>query len=118
MMWQVITYTVAVSLAVSLIGLCEEKLAVMRDLPRRFFWAFTMVLSIAWPLGMMLWTQPAGTSAPPAHELAIQAPLAAPMVTDGTLLAPVPLEKQPTDATQPARRWKLALPSDRALVVT
>ncbi len=122
MMWQVITYTVAVSLAVSLIGLCEERLAVMRDLPRRFFWAFTMVLSIAWPLGMMLQVQPAAVSAQPVPVVTTQAPATQAQVTGVATNAPVqfaPLtrEQQPTTAVKPPPRWHLPQPSNRAFVM-
>lgn len=58
MMWQVMGYAMGVAAALSLVGYCQERLAVMRNLPRRWVWPLTMVLSVAWAAGFMLRAEP------------------------------------------------------------
>lgn len=80
MMWQVMLYAIAVASAVSVMGYCEERLAVMRDIPRRWVWPLTMVISVLWVAGAMLWSGPADVAptelavvVTPAGELQVEA---------------------------------------------
>ena len=53
-MLQVFGYAIAVAAALTLVGLAEARLSFMRIMPRRLFWVLALVLSIAWPLAMLL----------------------------------------------------------------
>jgi len=96
-MLQIFVYALAVAAALSLVGLAEARLAMMRDMPRRFFWVLAMVLSIAWPLGLLLWNRPAPVAVlqePAAFAQPQAAPIALP---EGQGTAPASANTAPVE---------------------
>lgn len=116
MMLHVIGYTAAVAAVLGVVGLCEEKLAAMRHMPRRFAWAVTMVLSILWPLLWMLWVQPAAAVAPPVQEVVAERPAAATVAPAGMASQVLSSTEALPASAEPSKRWSLPLPSDRSLL--
>lgn len=119
-MWQVLLYTLGISVALSLAGFCGERLSSMLGRSKRFIWAAAMLLSILWPLGMMLSARPlpppvlvAAQSGVPAQAVTLDVPAA-------RMATPVPLAMEPEAAAgMPARtqkKWREWLPSDRLLL--
>jgi beta-lactamase regulating signal transducer with metallopeptidase domain len=115
-MWQVMLYTIGVAIALSLAGYCEERLAIMRDLPRRWVWPLTMVLSIAWAVAGILWVGPAVRSSPDLPVVAAaQAPLVSPDTTSSAVLSDAIALLTPVAAHDTMSvRWNP--PSDRTLL--
>ncbi|HUG72350.1 MAG TPA: M56 family metallopeptidase [Steroidobacteraceae bacterium] len=91
-MWQVMIYANAVALALSLVGHCEERLAAMGKLARRYIWPLTMVLSLSWAAAGVLWwgkatpATPASFAAAPALQLASAAQEGGRLETDSTVV--------------------------------
>jgi beta-lactamase regulating signal transducer with metallopeptidase domain len=132
MMLQVIAYALGISIALSLAAFCAERLSAMLARPRRFLWAATMVLSILWPLGMMLWTKPAEVTDPAAAMAGLRQTAAAPVEQSVPVATAPPRARVPQagagpsartqNATQapmraPEDRWTLRLPTDRMLLL-
>lgn len=68
-MWQLMVYAVGIAAALGVAGWCLERLALARDLPRRWVWPLTMVLSIAWTVSGVLRVGPAAGTASPAPPI-------------------------------------------------
>jgi bla regulator protein blaR1 len=119
-MWQIITYAFAVSAALSLLGFCEEKLAIMLGKPRRFIWALSIVISIVWPLAAITMSRPAtvaasmivNTSAPPTAAPELSAVAGQPL--EATAVRPA---RPNSTAAKPAASLSLRPPSDRTVLV-
>lgn len=111
-MLQVMMYAVAVTAALSLMGYCEERLAFMREMPRRWVWAVTMALSIIFPLAGMLWVGPAVRAAPElpvAFQPSPSSPASAfASGASSPLLYPV--------STEEVQGYHLSPPSDQTLL--
>ncbi len=107
MMFQIMVYAGAVAVALSVAGLCLERLAGLRGLPSRTVWMVTILFSVLFPIAMIV----------RAHPPAIQ-------VSYSTLGAPEtdrPLTSSPTLRSETASiegksRWKFTPPSDSQLI--
>jgi len=103
MMLHIMAYAVAVTAALTVVGHCLERLAGLHRLSRRMAWITTMVVSVLFPLGMMLGARVAATH----HHTAAHsqtAPLPATAATPPAAADQVPI-------------WKLAAPSDSQIIV-
>jgi beta-lactamase regulating signal transducer with metallopeptidase domain len=110
MMLQIIVYTVAVATALSVVGLCLERLAGLQGQPRRAAWIAAMLLSVLLPAAMI-------SFAPSAAVEAIAVPVAesqaTPTPAQATLAA---AQSTPATGAPPQAAWKLPRPSDRQLI--
>ncbi|HTP38099.1 MAG TPA: M56 family metallopeptidase [Steroidobacteraceae bacterium] len=106
-------------MALTLAGSCGEKIAALRRIPRRWFWAATMVLSIAWPLAMMLSVRPAAVITAQAPEsLALDRVIArAPPGAEIPRATAAAARVEPAAVVRASGRWHLPLPSDRTLLI-
>lgn len=92
MMLQVFGYAIAVAAALSLVGLAEARLG--RAPSRRWFWVLAMVLSVSWPLAMLLWN--------PSPAVALQQPVAfVPPPTEAVTPPEVLVAAEPVGALPP-----------------
>lgn len=129
MMWQVILYALAAGTALTLAGICVERIAVLRGWPRRHGWMLVMVVSIGYPLVAVL-TQSSGVSlasavlslAPSSADTvppAAGAPV--PELPAGEARFEAPALADPSARTVAApslpKRWKPELPSDRSVLM-
>jgi len=127
-MLQVMVYALAISAVLGVIGLCEEKLATMLGRSRRFIWAAAMVLSILWPLGMVLWARPEEVASPVAMRAQLPRPAIITVEPAAPIAAARPGDEAPQDeaavsAPAPVREsmqapdsWMPAPPSNRTLL--
>lgn len=126
MIWQVMLYAVGVAAALSVMGYCQERLAFMRDMPQRWVWPLTMVLSICWAVGGILWVGPAVRAAPDLPGVASVPPSTAAgapaVMVDAaagtksmTVDAAAVLLEPVANRAQAALRW--SAPSDRTLLL-
>lgn len=111
-MLQIFIYAIAVAAALSLVGLADSRLATMRHVPRRCFWALAMALSIAWPVGMLMWNRPAPVLALPEAVAVVPPQAAVPALPEAQWTAPAPAG---TAQLESAGTWQ-TLPSSGPLV--
>lgn len=121
-MLQVIAYTSAVSAALSLVVLCEEKLALMLGMSRRFVWIATMVLSILLPLVLMLRAEPLVVAGPVGMQLEAPQPGAGMQRPDAAIALAATRDVQPVAAAAESATWmpatrKVRSPSERSLLL-
>jgi beta-lactamase regulating signal transducer with metallopeptidase domain/Ca2+-binding EF-hand superfamily protein len=102
MMLQVMAYTVAVTAVLTVVGHCLERLAVLHRYSRRKAWIAAMLLSLLFPVAMILGSR---TDAVPGGADAVQ----------GTATS-APSQDSIVEAARPTPIWKLAVPTDRQLL--
>jgi beta-lactamase regulating signal transducer with metallopeptidase domain len=112
-MVQVMVYSGAIALALSLVGLCVERLARRQNVARRHLWLGVMVLSLAWPAMRILLAEPSPATLRP--EAVPGVPDAPPWVVD--LETPGLFQPVATDALRPVEAAGWSLPSDRTLLL-
>jgi beta-lactamase regulating signal transducer with metallopeptidase domain len=112
-MMQVMVYSGAIALALSLVGVCIERLTRRGNVPRRHLWLGVMVLSLAWPAMRILLEEP--SSATLGHEAVFVVPDAPPWVVEQE--TPALFQPPATDALRPVEAAEWSMPSDRTLLL-
>jgi hypothetical protein len=115
MILQIMVYAMAMAAALSVVGLCLERLATLRGLPRRTAWIVALLLSVLLPPIMILRAEPLAEPPVPTLEPQLSAfegvrtvPRAASLPTA------MPVEAPP--APPPGRAWRLLRLSDGSLL--
>jgi beta-lactamase regulating signal transducer with metallopeptidase domain len=121
MMLQVMAYTIAVAAALSIVGLCLERVARLHGRPRRMAWMVAMLLSVMFPAAMILVARPAAIEVVPAPVIEQDLPyiIPAPVDVAEASVATGPAQFMPvipSPGSAPRSTWTLPQPSDRQLI--
>lgn len=120
-MLQVMAYSIAVAVALSMVGACLERMAGLYRLPRRAGWMAVMLLSVLFPAAMILLARPAAMDPVPLPAVEVSAPIATRAPADIAQPIPefAPAPAAPTQVHQAGRStaWRIPTPTDGQLML-